>query len=185
MPNNYFKPILSLLTLLFLFSCDQEGPVEVSSGIAQDKQEEETSEVIQAPAIVFKKTCQSGSLEITKQTETTSDAPTPVIAIDELPVGAEVKVSGKVNDGSVCGFTGSVSFSCQATVKINLNKAFSCMSENVVRGKNSYSGSDHKRTLNSGDFIVYYGATKSFTRLKVNSSSPLVPAECLLSFTCE
>ena len=184
MPADYSKIILLLLTLFFLSSCDQEGPVEVSSGVAQDKHEKENSEVTQIDAIVFKKTCQSGSLKITKQKETTggSDA---VIAIDELPVGAEVEVSGKMNDGSVCGFKGSVSFSCQAVVKIDLNKAFSCMSEKVLRGTSSHSGSDHKRTLNSGDFIVYYGATKAFTRLKVNSSSPLVPAECLLSFTCE
>ena len=189
MLKNYLKIILSILTLFSLSSCKDKEPVEASSGIAQQ-------------TTVFAKTCDQGSLKITKETETSAGVPY-VLNVDDLPIGAKVTVSGTVNNGSVCGFTGPVSFSCKATVRVDLNKAFSCVSEHFISGASDYLGTtlnstpalpntvspgspvSHQRALHFGDFIIYYGATRTFTSLTVNSSSPLAPTTCKLSFICD
>ena len=187
MLKNYFKLTFSALALIVLFSCDKE-PKTATSGVAQT-------------TVIFTKTCGQGSLKITKESTAAIDAPS-VLDVDDLPVGAEVTVSGTVANGGVCGFTGSVSFSCKATVRIDLNKAFSCTTEHFLSGAsnnlgttvysdpilstpNPISPTHHQRTLISGDFIIYYGGTRTFTSLTVSSSSPLVPAPCKLNFICQ
>ncbi|MCY4321360.1 MAG: hypothetical protein OXC37_03010 [Bdellovibrionaceae bacterium] len=199
----FFKIIL-LINFIFLISCDNilNKEKEVSSGLAQN-------------VTVYTKVCSAGSLKIDASTSTGNT----YINADDLPVGAEVSISGTVNNGSVCGFTGPVSFSCRATVRVDLNKTFSCIGENTIIGTSNnllpnpystgvigpnvvnpnvisphvpgssiYSGvhSYQNRILISGDFNIYYGATKTFVSLLVNSSSALVPnANCKLSFICD
>lgn len=192
MLKNYFKFTFFALALIFLFSCDKE-PKTASSGVAQE-------------TTVFIKTCDKGSLKITKETTTAVGLPS-VLDVDDLPVGAEVTVSGTVANGGVCGFTGPVSFSCKATVRIDLNKAFSCAAENSLSGASNSLGATvysdpviptpnpispnypynttYQRSLISGDFIIYYGGTRTFTSLTVSSSSALVPALCKLNFICD
>ena len=179
----YFKPGLLVLSLFFILSsCDKKEPTEVSSGVAQ------------VETTVFSKTCENGSLNIKKEVATSAGVPA-VIDIDDLPMGAEVTVSGTVANGAVCGFAGSVSFYCKAIVRIDLNKTFSCIADNRVSGTadgllgtsayhDSLYTSSYERALISGEFHTFYSGTKSFVSLKVSSSSPLVPAPCLLSFIC-
>ena len=202
------KFITVSLTLFFLSACDNNPfgkKNEVVSGIAQE-------------TTIFTKTCGAGSLKITQENTAGVIVPTAINPQD-LAVGTEVKLSGTINNGGVCGFYGAVSFSCRATVRIGLNKAFSCIGEQFISGTSSslsivspspvvspvnpinpappvnpvtqapyptpYGAQYNQRTLITGDLIIYYGATKTFTTLTVNSSSPLVPTTCKLSFICE
>ena len=171
-----FMPIL-----FFILSCNKEPPTEATSGVAQ------------VTAEVYSKTCSNGSLRITKETTAVEGAPA-ILDVDDLPVGAEVSVSGAIANGGICGFTGSVSFSCKATVRIDLNKTFYCTAENHISGATNvntaiYSdlgySSTGSRSLISGEFHTYYGGNNTFVSLQVSSSSPLVPAPCKLSFICQ
>ena len=174
----------SLLTLVlfFILSCDKGPPKEATSGVAQGTTE------------VYSKQCSNGSIRITKEITTVEGVPA-VLDVDDLSIGSEVSISGTVANGSVCGFTGSVSFSCKATVRIDLNKSFYCTAENHIFGSTNvntsiysqpgYPSGTGSRSLISGEFHTYYGGNNTFVSLEVSSSSPLVPAPCKLSFICQ
>ena len=175
---------LLILALLFISSCKNEPPKEATSGIAQITTE------------VYSKKCSEGSLSITKEITTAVGETPAVLDVDDLPVGAEVSISGTVTNGGVCGFTGSVSFSCKATVRIDTNRTFYCTAENYISGSTSitpgaYSTPGYSsptvgsRSLISGEFHTYYSGANTFVSLQVSSSSPLVPAPCKLSFICQ
>lgn len=182
--------ILLILTLFFVLSCEKETPKEATSGVAQVTTE------------VYSKTCSGGSLRITKETTTLEGALPAVLEVDDLPIGAEVSVSGTIAHGSVCGFTGAVSFSCKASVRIDLNRSFYCVADNYISGATSitpgvystpgysspapgYSSGVGSRSLISGEFHTYYGGNRTFISLQVSSSSPHVPVPCKLSFICQ
>ena len=193
--SNYFKLVTLAFLLVFTFySCDTKKPSQVTSGKAQTH------------TTVFAKTCSTGSLKITKKT-TGSVVAGASLKVDDLPVGDEVFISGTVANGAVCGWTGSVSFSCKATVRIGSNRTFQCIGENRVFGGTTTLGNTpyygptpptfpnpspsypnataYQRSLITGEFHPRYSGTKTFVSLTVSSSSAFVPASCKLSFICQ
>ena len=186
MLNTHVKILAITFILLFLSSCGDKS-TEVTAGVAGEQ-------------TIFTKTCSAGSFKITKEKTLTADGVPTVLNLNNLPLGALVKISGTINSGG-CGFTGAVSFSCKASVSIDTNRTFSCISNYAISGIGSSLGTPtlttnpinptlgtptyntvNQKTLIAGKVHTFNNGTENFVELTV--LNPPFGA-CPLSFICK
>ena len=119
----HFKSLGIFFMVLVLFSSC--GPDKKNTKV--------TSGVAQIYTSVFSKTCPEGSFKVSKQTTPALSASVSSAGVNRLQVGDQVTVSGTINNGQFCS-VGPVSFTCQATVRIDQKRAFICHSGSVSAG---------------------------------------------------
>ena len=195
MLSQIVKSLSAFFIMLMMFSsCNpDEKNREVTSGQAQVK------------TLVFSRTCLGGSFKVSKQTAPALSSTVSTSGITQLQLGDQVTITGTVNNGQVCGL-GSVSFNCQATVRIDTNRAFICSSSGsigagslgvtsspvavpggIVSGTPvtpAYTSIIGGRNVLGGDFYVFDNGTKVSVHITLSGPSINPQAVCKIGFIC-
>lgn len=177
--------VIVLVSLSFVSCKNRRSDTRVSPGEAKFKK------------TFFKKYCSAGSVEIFKRTTGESAS---VSRLDQVNPGDKVSIKGTVTGGTSLCHNGSLSFSCEAQIRVG--GAFVCESGSIISGLNSsttYRASYNRqtqyqrygtaftgsKTFRGGGVVVYDNGTKASVSVSFNNPSAYCPqCYCPVSFTC-
>lgn len=146
-----------------------------------------SSGIAQVDHIIAEKSCPQTKLKISKERSATV---TPGLLnkslTQKISVGESVKVSGHFVT-NVCGYQGSVRFSCSGLYSIATNRYFSCIQGGVLTGSRSNSQIGNSalntgNTFTSGKFFMFANGQKMSGTIHIKNQ--LNHRTCPISFSC-